>query len=244
MLILFLFLYFYLFLLSLIPNPTSILDTSLFTPFFNNPILTNPFLLFATLSPLSHPYRSPTHKYKRMQLGRHVDALTTLVREVHDPTSAEAYCMLGVGTDGGEVVSSKVASAIAERCSSGASSTTITGMDQWATFVVILSSSSTTPTTKRTIDEETRKGLLKILLGVYMSGSGVGPNKEKGDEGALIGMVKGDGEKEEDEKEEEKRRLATTRLLNSQAGKFDVVDVCKLSFTFRSIYFLTLFYFI
>ena len=54
----------------------------------------------------------------------------------------------------------------------------------------------------------------------------------------------GDGEKEEDEKEEEKRRLATTRLLNSQAGKFDVVDVCKLSFTFHSNYFLTLFYFI
>lgn len=98
-----------------------------------------------------------------IQLGRHEEAISTLVRDVHDPTSAEAYCTLG-----GDVIPGKVAWAIGERC----------GLQQWATLVTGVSPSlssngsaaSAASAASKVADEPTRRELLRVLLGVYMSG--------------------------------------------------------------------------
>lgn len=105
---------------------------------------------------------------KFLQLGRHEEAITTLVRDVHDPTSAEAYCTLG-----GDVIPSKVAQSIGERC----------GLQRWAALVTNagspMSASASMGSTMgaglngiaKVPDENSRKELLRVLLGVYM-GSG------------------------------------------------------------------------
>ena len=100
------------------------------------------------------------------KLGRHEEALTTLVHGLHDPTSAEAYCTLG-----GIVVPAKVAVAIGESC----------GLQRWAAFVTGVapalglgstagSVASTSSLRQKVVDEKTRRELLKVLLRVYMNG--------------------------------------------------------------------------
>lgn len=96
------------------------------------------------------------------KLGRHEDAISTLVLDVHDSTSAEAYCTLG-----GDVIANKVAWAIGERCS----------LQPWAALVTGVSpglgkgpSSSAASGKSKVVDETTRRDLLKVLLRVYMSG--------------------------------------------------------------------------
>ncbi|KAL5523259.1 hypothetical protein ACEPAF_1526 [Sanghuangporus sanghuang] len=135
------------------------------------------------------------------KLGRHEEAIATLVRDVHDPTSAEAYCTLG-----GDVIPSKVAWSIGERC----------GLQRWAALVTNagspplgLSASASASVgftggsgvglngNLKVADESTRKELLKVLLGVYMGGG-------------------------------ESSISRTSRLLNSQAINLDVTDVIEL----------------
>ncbi|KAI0765868.1 hypothetical protein BD413DRAFT_572859 [Trametes elegans] len=96
------------------------------------------------------------------KLGNHRSALSILVHDLHDSTSAEAYCTLG-----GEVVPAKTAQTIGERA----------GLQAWATLVTPLAAPgkparpSAPPLKKtKTVDEEVKKDLVMILLEVYMSG--------------------------------------------------------------------------
>ena len=102
------------------------------------------------------------------KLRKHRDALTTLVHNVKDATTAEAYCTLG-----GEVIPGKIALAIGDRFD----------LEAWATLVATAGSPSVSaaPSSaggvsgdaarlKAGVDEETKKELLKVLLEVYMNG--------------------------------------------------------------------------
>jgi len=93
-----------------------------------------------------------------LQLGNHGSALTTLARELHDHTTAEAYCMLG-----GVVVSPRTAQSVAE---------TNPGLEQWVSVLF----GAAKPTSKLALhsgeplsSNELKRKLLKMLLGVYMS---------------------------------------------------------------------------
>ncbi|KAF8609093.1 hypothetical protein BDV93DRAFT_464075 [Ceratobasidium sp. AG-I] len=83
------------------------------------------------------------------KLGHHRKALTTLVHEVHDSVSAEAYCALG-----GAVVPSKVAAAVGDR----------RGMQAYARLV------STSSRTGAPVTEEKKRELLRVLMEVYTQG--------------------------------------------------------------------------
>ncbi|KAF8878476.1 hypothetical protein CPB84DRAFT_1817502 [Gymnopilus junonius] len=97
------------------------------------------------------------------KLGRHRSALEILVNDLNDSTSAEAYCTLG-----GDIVPPKVAQAIAGDL----------GLQDWVTVLFGLSpptkgvngkGAGPTPVTRlKTVNEELKKELLKILLEVYM----------------------------------------------------------------------------
>ncbi|RDB17168.1 Transforming growth factor-beta receptor-associated protein 1 [Hypsizygus marmoreus] len=98
------------------------------------------------------------------KLGNDRAALSTLVHDLHDASSAEAYCTLG-----GDLVPPKVAQALAE---------TNPGLDLWVSTLFGISVSSTKdggtrPSAmarqKSVVDEWRKKELLKILLEVYMS---------------------------------------------------------------------------
>jgi len=111
-----------------------------------------------------------------MQLGNHRAALSILVHDLRDATSAEAYCTLG-----GEVVPGKIAQAIGDKY----------GLRPWSSALFSLPTSAamsrTTSTTtaaaskgsmaattsmarqKSSVDEGVKKGLLEILLEVYMN---------------------------------------------------------------------------
>jgi hypothetical protein len=91
------------------------------------------------------------------QLGKHHSALAILVHELHDYTTAEAYCMLG-----GAVVSAKTAQLIAESDA---------GLERWGSVLFGV----TKPASKSALHHslmlptgELTRELLKILLGVYM----------------------------------------------------------------------------
>jgi hypothetical protein len=92
-----------------------------------------------------------------LQLGDHRAALTTLVRGLRDATSAEAYCTLG-----GDVVPAKTAQVIGEQYD----------LQTWAS--TLFSSPSNTSgkplpmCRQKTVSEEMKKSLLRILLEVYM----------------------------------------------------------------------------
>ncbi|KAL1948770.1 hypothetical protein VTO73DRAFT_10576 [Trametes versicolor] len=96
------------------------------------------------------------------KLGNHRSALSILVHDMNDATSAEAYCTLG-----GEVVPAKTAQAIGERA----------GLQAWAALVTPLAAPgkqvkpSAAPMKKtKTVDDDVKKDLVMILLEVYMSG--------------------------------------------------------------------------
>ncbi|KAL0068079.1 hypothetical protein AAF712_004739 [Marasmius tenuissimus] len=76
----------------------------------------------------------------------HNSALSNLALDLRDTVTAEAYCALG-----GELIPSKVALSIIED---------IPGLQTWK--------SSPMFSTSKSVDENTKKGLLKVLLGVYM----------------------------------------------------------------------------
>ena len=87
--------------------------------------------------------------------------MSILVHDLHDSTSAEAYCTLG-----GEVIPPKVAQTLGERY----------GLQEWAAVLVPsiapgkkLNTASSMSRLK-TVDAELKKDLIKILLQVYMSG--------------------------------------------------------------------------
>ncbi|KAB5589981.1 hypothetical protein CTheo_6584 [Ceratobasidium theobromae] len=87
--------------------------------------------------------------YNPRVLGHHRKALTTLVHEVHDSVSAEAYCALG-----GVVVPPKVAAPVGDR----------RGMQSQA-WLINMGGRHGPPVT-----EEKRRELLKILMEVYTLG--------------------------------------------------------------------------
>ncbi|KAI0365805.1 hypothetical protein BV20DRAFT_953552 [Pilatotrama ljubarskyi] len=96
------------------------------------------------------------------KLGNHRSALSILVHDINDATSAEAYCTLG-----GEVVPAKTAQVLGER----------SGLQAWAALVTPLAAPGklvkpgATPMKKtKTVDDEVKKDLVMILLEVYMSG--------------------------------------------------------------------------
>ncbi|THH03162.1 hypothetical protein EW145_g6477 [Phellinidium pouzarii] len=100
------------------------------------------------------------------KLGRHEEAISTLVRDIHDPSSAESYCTLG-----GDVIPGRVALTVGERC----------GLQRWAALVSGIapalglgpsggSAVSTASLRTKVTDENTRRELLNVLLRVYMSG--------------------------------------------------------------------------
>ncbi|KAK1226203.1 hypothetical protein PQX77_010785 [Marasmius sp. AFHP31] len=76
----------------------------------------------------------------------HISALSNLALDLRDTVTAEAYCALG-----GELIPSKVALSILED---------IPGLQTWK--------SSPMFSTSKSVDENTKKELLKVLLGVYM----------------------------------------------------------------------------
>ncbi|KAF5384226.1 hypothetical protein D9615_003441 [Tricholomella constricta] len=93
------------------------------------------------------------------KLGNHRAALSTLVHDLHDATSAELYCTLG-----GDLVSMKIAQSLAENNE---------GLELWASALFGAALKGLRPTAlsrqKSTVDEGRKKELLKILLEVYMS---------------------------------------------------------------------------
>jgi hypothetical protein len=103
-----------------------------------------------------------------MKLGNHRAALSTLVHDLRDATSAEAYCTLG-----GEVVPGKIAQSIGEKYALQSWSS---GLFSLPTSAAISRTTSTGATAvvqmgrqKSMVDESVKKGLLKVLLEVYMN---------------------------------------------------------------------------
>ena len=99
-------------------------------------------------------------------MGDHRACLMTLVHDLHDATSAEAYCTLGGG--GGAVVPPRVARALAE---------SETYLEGWAgaLFGSGGGGKKGTPAVplplerqKSGVDEGVKRALLKLLLEVYM----------------------------------------------------------------------------
>ncbi|PPQ74920.1 hypothetical protein CVT26_011356 [Gymnopilus dilepis] len=97
------------------------------------------------------------------KLGRHRSALQILVNDLSDSTSAETYCTLG-----GDIVPPKVAQAIADEA----------GLQDWVTVLFGLpppakgvNGKTPTPvsmTRLKTVNEDLKKELLRVLLEVYM----------------------------------------------------------------------------
>ncbi|EMD32317.1 hypothetical protein CERSUDRAFT_119016 [Gelatoporia subvermispora B] len=95
------------------------------------------------------------------KLEEHRAALTILVHDMRDATSAEAYCTLG-----GEVVPAKIAQTLGERY----------GLQPWAALLLPPTKSrpgASAMQRQRTVDAGLKKSLIRILLEVYMSGGEV-----------------------------------------------------------------------
>lgn len=97
-----------------------------------------------------------------MQLREHRSALTSLVHDLHDPTSAEIYCTLC-----GEIVPPKTAQSLGDRFE----------LQAWAALIAppITPGKPGIPKALSisriaTVDGELKKSLIRILLEVYMSG--------------------------------------------------------------------------
>ncbi|OCH89286.1 hypothetical protein OBBRIDRAFT_794404 [Obba rivulosa] len=95
------------------------------------------------------------------KVAEHRNALTILVHDLHDATSAEAYCTLG-----GEVVPAKVAQTLGERY----------GLQQWAALLLPPTKSrpgASAMQQQKTVDNGVKESLIRTLLEVYMSGGEV-----------------------------------------------------------------------
>lgn len=91
------------------------------------------------------------------KLGKHRDAISSLVHELHDSTSAEAYC-----TSGGGVVPPKLALSILEATP---------GLESHRTLW------SNADTKGGAVDDELKRSLAKVLLEVYMSDRALGADR-------------------------------------------------------------------
>ncbi|GLB39648.1 putative vacuolar sorting protein 39 domain 2 [Lyophyllum shimeji] len=96
------------------------------------------------------------------KLGNHRAALSTLVHDLHDATSAELYCTLG-----GDLVPPKIVQSLAE---------SKPVLERWASALFgVTPKGGARPTTmmrqKSAVNEGVKKELLRILLEVYMSGN-------------------------------------------------------------------------
>ncbi|GBE88874.1 predicted protein [Sparassis crispa] len=94
------------------------------------------------------------------KLGQHRTALSMLVHDLHDATSAEVYCTLG-----GEIIPVKTAQSLGERYD----------LQPWAALLVPPATAKTKPSAvpmsrPNTVDADLKKSLIGILLEVYMSG--------------------------------------------------------------------------
>jgi hypothetical protein len=87
------------------------------------------------------------------KLGNHRLAISSLVNDLHDSISAEAYCMLG-----GEVIPAKAAISILESIPE-----LLAHQQMW------LPSGDKGPPRKNNTSDKLKEDLLKILLEVYMS---------------------------------------------------------------------------
>ena len=90
-----------------------------------------------------------------LQLGNHHSALAILVHELHDFTTAEAYCMLS-----GAVVSAKAAQLIAENAA---------GLEQWVAVLFGVTMAASKPALLSS-PGRLKQELLKILLELYLNG--------------------------------------------------------------------------
>jgi hypothetical protein len=110
-----------------------------------------------------------------MQLGNHRSALSILVHDLRDATSAEAYCALS-----GDVVPGKIAQAIGDKYGLQLWSSTLfslptsAAMSRTTSTATIATSKGNTSAVlmgrqKSGVDESVKKGLLKVLLEVYMN---------------------------------------------------------------------------
>ncbi|KAJ7598879.1 hypothetical protein C8J56DRAFT_1157947 [Mycena floridula] len=99
------------------------------------------------------------------KLSNHRAALTSLVHDLHDSTSAEAYCALG-----GDLIPTKIALSIIEN--SGLQ----LHQNLWTTTQTDGKRKIITPTVK-VVNEELKQDLLKILLEVYMNDSDLGTDR-------------------------------------------------------------------
>ncbi|KAG6815680.1 hypothetical protein H0H93_009226, partial [Arthromyces matolae] len=92
------------------------------------------------------------------KLGHHRSALSTLVHDLHDSTSAELYCALG-----GKLVLPKTAQLL---------SNNNPGLEGWASTLFGGVKTKTRSPEKIVVDEGQRTELVRILLDVYMSNGG------------------------------------------------------------------------
>ncbi|KAF8958169.1 hypothetical protein BDZ97DRAFT_1842909 [Flammula alnicola] len=98
------------------------------------------------------------------KLGKHRSALHILVNDLSDSTSAETYCTLG-----GDIVPPKLAQSIAEDAGIQVWATTLFGLPPTTKSVNGKAVPSATSLTRlKTVNEDLKKELLRILLEVYM----------------------------------------------------------------------------
>lgn len=106
-------------------------------------------------------------------MGNHREALSILIHDLRDATSAEAYCTLG-----GEVVPAKMAQVIGEKYGllswfsglfSVPTSAAMSRTTSATTTTAIMAGAVPIAREKSAVDETVKKGLLKVLLEVYMN---------------------------------------------------------------------------
>ncbi|KAG6861142.1 hypothetical protein C0995_003410 [Termitomyces sp. Mi166 len=102
------------------------------------------------------------------KLGHHREALSNLVHDLHDSTSAELYCTLG-----GDIVPPKAAQTLAENNA---------GLEGWATALYdakLRNGAAVVGMTRQKsgVDEGKKTELLKVLLEVYMNDGGDNPQR-------------------------------------------------------------------
>ena len=121
------------------------------------------------------------------------------MHDLHDASSAEAYCTLG-----GEVVPVKTAQSLGEKY----------GLQAWtsALFSSPRAKVSATPVARqKTVDEGLKKELLKVLLEVYMT-DGFEHSPLLFSRAVIDTMIRSESER-------------TAHLLNSQSMNLDILDV-------------------
>lgn len=126
-----------------------------------------------------------------LQLKNHRDALSVLIHDLHDSTSAEVYCTLG-----GDIIPGKVATAVAE---------STVGLQAWVNAPFF-------PRSTNKVDDEVKKGLLKVLLEVYLAEKCVGSSYMSVLMLTFLWLIRASSSR-------------AARLLESQAVNLEITDV-------------------